>query len=158
VLRDDRLDVWRGLCLVDVVLVHLAFSGLGFPGPLDEAIKQYTRFAAGGFVFLAGLTIGVVFWPNVLRSAAARRGVYKRLWRRAALLLTVEIVASLAFRLLDPIRAFPSDPDTPLTDALLGIVLLQRPGVMGGILILYAVVLGTLPAVFELSFRKAKQG
>jgi hypothetical protein len=79
VSRDDRLDVWRGLCLVEAVLVHLAFNGLGFPGPLGEAIKQYTRFAAGGFVFLAGLTIGVVFRPAALPGAAARRRVYERL-------------------------------------------------------------------------------
>jgi hypothetical protein len=151
--RDDRLDVWRGLCLVDVVLVHLAFAGLGFPGPLDETIKQYTRFAAGGFVFLAGLTIGVVFWPNVLRSAAARRGVYERLWRRAIVLIAVEIGASVAFRLLDPIRWFPSDPDTSLAEGLLGIVLFHRSGVMGGILILYAILLSALPAVFELRRR-----
>ncbi len=151
--RDDRLDVWRGLCLVDVVLVHLAFSGLGFPGPLDQAIKHYTRFAAGGFVFLAGLTVGVVFWPAVLRGAEARWRVYERLWRRATLLVLVELGASLAFRLLDPMRWFPVDPDTPLTDAVLGILLFRRPGVMGGILVLYALILGTLPAVFELRRR-----
>jgi hypothetical protein len=76
--------------------------------------------------------------------------VYERLWRRAALPVTVEVVASIAFRFIDPIRWFPTDPDTPLTDALLGIVLLQRPGVMGGILVLCAIILGALRAVFEL--------
>lgn len=81
--RDQRLDVWRGLCLVDVVLVHLAFAGLGFPEPLDSAVKHWFRFAAGGFVFLAGMTVATVFAPMVLRSPADRRRAYARLWKRA---------------------------------------------------------------------------
>jgi hypothetical protein len=151
--RDDRLDVWRGLCLVDVVLVHLAFNGLGFPGPLDDAIKHWTRFAAGGFVFLAGLTVAVAFGPAVERSAASRAQAYRRLWRRAGQLVLIELAASIAYRLLDPWRWFPSDPETPLTRSLVDLVLLRRPGVMGGILVLYAILLGAMPLLFELRRR-----
>jgi hypothetical protein len=151
--RDNRLDVWRGLCLVDVVLVHLAFNGLGFPAPLDDAIKHWTRFAAGGFVFLAGLTVAVAFGPAVERSAASRANAYRRLWRRSGQLVLTEIAASIAYRLIDGWRWFPSDPDTPLTQALLDLVLLRRPGVMGGILILYAILLGVMPLLFEVRRR-----
>jgi hypothetical protein len=147
--RDERLDVWRGLCLVDVVLVHLAFAGLGFPEPLDTAVKHWFRFAAGGFVFLAGLTVATVFAPMVLRSAADRRRAYERLWRRAALLAALEIGAALAYRLLDPLRHFPTVPTPPALDELAQLLLWQRPGVMGGILLLYAVILGAMPAVLE---------
>jgi hypothetical protein len=152
--RDVRIDVWRGLCLVDVVLVHLAYSGLGFPGCVDDLIKHYTRFAAGGFVFLAGLTVAVVFGPRLEHSAAERWQVYCKLWRRAALLVVVDICASMAYRLLDVIRLFPADPATPLPEALLGIVLLQRPGLTGGILLLYSVLLAVTPAVFALHRRR----
>lgn len=151
--RDDRLDVWRGLCLIDVVLVHLAFNGLGFPGPLDDAIKHWTRFAAGGFVFLAGLTVAVAFGPAVARSPEARANAYRRLMRRAGQLVLIELAASIAYRLLDPWRWFPSDPDTPLTEALLNLLLLRRPGVMGGILVLYAILLAVVPVLFEVRRR-----
>lgn len=146
--RDERLDVWRGLCLVDVVLVHLAFAGLGFPEPLDSAVKHWFRFAAGGFVFLAGLTVATVFAPMVLRSVADRRRAYERLWRRAALLAALEIGAALAYRLLDPLRHFPTAP-TPLgLEDVTALLLWQRPGVTGGILLLYALILGAMPAIF----------
>jgi hypothetical protein len=151
--RDDRLDVWRGLCLVDVVLVHLAFNGLGFPGPLDDAIKHWTRFAAGGFVFLAGLTVAVAFGPAVARSAETRARTYRRLWRRAGQLMLIEIAASVAYRLLDPFRWFPSDPHTAPLDAAIDLVLLRRPGVMGGILVLYAILLAVMPLLFEVRRR-----
>jgi hypothetical protein len=84
--RDIRIDVWRGLCLVDVVLVlvPLAFNGLGFPTLVDAVIKHDFRFAAGGFVFLAGLTVAAVFGPRVGRSLDERRAVYAKLWRRHA--------------------------------------------------------------------------
>ncbi len=151
--RDDRLDVWRGLCLVDVVLVHLAFNGLGFPGALDDTIKHWTRFAAGGFVFLAGLTVAVAFGPAVARGSDARRHVYRRLWGRAGQLLAIEIVASVAYRLLDPFRAFPSAPHTAPLDGVIDLVLLRQPGVMGGILVLYALLLGVMPLLLEVRRR-----
>jgi hypothetical protein len=147
--RDNRLDVWRGLCLIDVVLVHLAYSNLGFPGLLDALVKYYARYAAGGFVFLAGLTVAAVFAAKVRQSAETRRSVYERLWRRAGLLVVVDTAASIVYRLLDLVRLYPGDLDTTLGDALVGAVLLQRPGLTGGILLLYAVMLAAMPAVFE---------
>lgn len=58
-MRDRRLDLWRGLCLIDMILVHLAHEGVQF-GVLTPWIVDYTRFAAGGFVFVAGLGVGLV--------------------------------------------------------------------------------------------------
>lgn len=147
--RDQRLDVWRGLCLVDVVLVHLAFAGLGFPEPLDSAVKHWFRFAAGGFVFLAGMTVATVFAPMVLRSSADRRRAYARLWKRAVLLAALEIGAGLAYRLLDPLRGFPTSTAPFGLEDVTALVLWQRPGVTGGILLLYALILGAMPLVFE---------
>lgn len=147
--RDGRLDALRGLCLVDVVLVHLAYDGLGFPEPFDTFIKHYTRFAAGGFVFLAGLTVAIVFGPGVGASSPERWRTFRRLWRRAGELVVVDVFASCAYRLLDLVRGFPSDPHSPLGQALGEIVLLQRPGLTGGILLLYAVLLLCAPALLD---------
>lgn len=151
--RDARLDVWRGLCLVDVVLVHLAYNQLGFPEPLDALIKHYTRFAAGGFVFLAGLTIAVVFAPRYQRSAADRETVCRWLWRRAAVLVLVDLCASAAFHALDALRNFPAGDAAPLAQVVREVLFLQRPGVTGGILTLYALLLAAMPAVFALHRR-----
>src|SRR5947209_862340 len=63
--RDGRLDFWRALCLIDMVLVHLVYEGVNF-GPLQRTIGDYTRFAAGGFVFVAGLGIGAIFLPRAM--------------------------------------------------------------------------------------------
>lgn len=151
--RNAHLDVWRGLCLIDVVLVHLAYNGIGFPDALDQVVKHYTRFAAGGFVFVAGLTIALVIGPHVRASAAGRSNAYARLLRRAGLLVIVDVCASLVYRVLDLVRAFPADPQTSIGDAVYAIVALQRPGLTGGILLLYALLLSFMPVLFELQRR-----
>jgi hypothetical protein len=151
--RNAQLDVWRGLCLVDVVLVHLAYNDLRFPEPLDALIKHYTRFAAGGFVFLAGLTIATVFEPRYTGSATDRRGVRRWLWRRALVLLAIDVLASSAYCLLDAVRRFPvHDGAAPLAVAR-EVAALQRPGVTGGIFVLYAALLAATPALFALRRR-----
>jgi hypothetical protein len=148
--RDLRLDVWRGFCLVDVVLVHLAYNGIGFPGSLDALIKDYARFAAGGFVYLSGLTIGVVFAARLGGSWHERLAVYRWSLRRAGVLLIVDALASLAFQAVDGLRAFPVTDGAPVADAAREVLLLQRSGIGGGILFLYAFLLGTLPLIVEL--------
>src|SRR5882724_11476770 len=80
--RDFRLDFWRALCLIDMVLVHLVYDGVNF-GPIQRVIGEYTRFAAGGFVFVAGLSIGAIFLPRTF-AAGGRTKVYLSLWRRSA--------------------------------------------------------------------------
>ena len=152
-VRDSRLDLWRGLCLIDVVLVHLAYNGVGFPAPLEALVKDYTRFAAGGFVLLAGMTVGAVFGPRVDASGSGRREVYWRLLLRGATLVAVGVAVEFAHRLLDPLRGFPFDPDTDLRSALVRIAFLQEPSVLGGILLLYTVLLVVTPVLFEIRRR-----
>lgn len=154
--REGDLDLWRGLCLANVVLVHLAYNGIGFPEPLDTAIKHYTRFAAGGFVFLAGLSIAVIFGRRIDGTSAQRRDVYRWCLRRGAMLLAVDTCAAAAFRIVDLVRAFPSDVDSPLAVALSELFALQRPGITGGILQFYAVMFVVWPAVFELRRRAGR--
>jgi hypothetical protein len=152
--RDTRLDFWRGLCLIDVVLVHLAYNGVGFPSPLDELIKHWTRFAAGGFVFLSGLSVAVAFSARIAHSREARWETYRRLWRRAAQLVLIDVAATVVYRTLEVARGLPADDGAPFPRAIADIVLLQRPGVTGGILPLYALLLAAMPVVFEVRRRR----
>jgi len=154
--REGDLDLWRGLCLANVVLVHLAYNGIGFPEPLDAAIKHYTRFAAGGFVFLAGLSIAVIFGRRIDGTSAQRHDVYRWCLRRGLMLLVVDTCAAAVFRILDLVRAFPSDVDSPLATALSELFALQRAGITGGILQFYAVMFAVWPVVFELRRRAGR--
>src|SRR5436305_8152170 len=80
--RDFRLDFWRGLCLVDMVLVHLVYEGVKMGRVLQPIVGEFLRFAAGGFIFLAGLGVTYIFLPKA-RDDAKRRGTYQSLWRRS---------------------------------------------------------------------------
>lgn len=99
--RDHRLDFWRGLCLVDMLLVHLIHQGMSLGHRADLWVGEYTRFAAGGFVFIAGLSIGRIFLPKV-QDPEKRWATYKALWKRSAVILGVHYVAEIGFLLMWP--------------------------------------------------------
>src|SRR5437764_15281848 len=80
--RDGRLDFWRGLCLVDMVLVHLVYEGVKMGRVLTPVFGEFTRFAAGGFIFLAGLAVTYIFLPKA-NNPQKRWGAYQSLWRRS---------------------------------------------------------------------------
>ncbi len=151
--RDGRLDLWRGLCLVSVVLVHLAYNGLAFPEPFDSAIKHYTRFAAGGFVFLAGLSVSVIFGGRVDRSQKDRWSVYSWCLKRGLYLLAVDTAAGAAYAALDLVRNFPADPGTGFPTALKQLIAFQRPAITGGILLFYVLTFALCPVLFEIRRR-----
>src|SRR3954464_11978029 len=90
--RDHRLDFWRGLCLVDMVLVHLVYEGVRMGSVLTPVLGEFTRFAAGGFIFLAGLAVTYIFLPRA-RVEEKRWDTYKALWRRSLYLLGVHYAA-----------------------------------------------------------------
>lgn len=145
--RDARLDALRGLCLVDVVLVHLSFDGVGFPWRFDELVRHYTRFAAGGFLLLAGVTVATVFGPRFSRGADGRREVARRLRRRAIELVAITIALELVFTLVHRLRAprwgWPAGPGTR------DILLLRAPGALGGIFLLYTLLLLATPLLLR---------
>jgi hypothetical protein len=147
-MRDRRLDFWRGLCLVDMVLVHLVWEGLDVGTTLAAVIGEHARFAAGGFVFVAGAGIGLVFLPRA-RDAARRRGAYGDLWRRAAYVLGVHYAAAASFVALDVAagrRLVQGDGLSLACDLLL----LREAPPYGDILPLYVVMLAAAPALLEL--------
>ena len=53
-----------GLCLVDMVLVHLVYEGVRMGRFSARCWGNTLRFAAGGFIFLAGLGISYIFLPK----------------------------------------------------------------------------------------------
>lgn len=101
-MRDERIDFWRGLCLIDMFVVHLVYQGMLFGEELGLLLGEYTRFAAGGFVFIAGLSVGAILLPKAMRDEASRRRVYRSLWRRAGLLVVVHYLLEFGCLLLYP--------------------------------------------------------
>jgi hypothetical protein len=146
--RDARLDFWRALCLIDMILVHLIYDGVNF-GPIQKTIGEYTRFAAGGFVFVAGLSIGAIFLPRTF-SKDGRQKTYLALWRRAFYILCINFVATLSFVALDLIRGMRAD--FPGLLPVIRNILTFREG--GDLLLLYVIVVAASPMMLELLRRK----
>lgn len=75
--RDERLDFLRGLCVVVMVVNHVAeVSPLRFA---TSSLKLYVT-AAEGFVFISGLLVGVIY-RRVLERQGARAMAFKALKR-----------------------------------------------------------------------------
>lgn len=105
-VRDRRLDVLRGLCLLDMVLVHLLEQNVQTPWAVNEAIMHWLRFAAGGFVMTSGLCIGAIHFQRAL-DPAKRLSAYKSLLQRALFVLGIHYFASILTLILIPIHGQP---------------------------------------------------
>jgi hypothetical protein len=77
--RDERIDFWRGLCLVGMVSWHL-LTHPSFPRALAFAVIQPFNFVAEGFVLLAGAAVGL--------KIVQQRYAPSPLLRRVGVLLT----------------------------------------------------------------------
>ena len=147
--RDTRLDFWRGLCLIDMVLVHLIYANVQFGDFFEKVVTDYTRFAAGGFVFLSGLLMGVIFLPKAIsqsRDVGHAGKVYRRIWARAFKLLIVQYVSTTAlmwFNVPTGSRAAFSHPLRFVTDLL-------RCRTGNDLLMLYVGMLAVTPLLLEL--------
>ena len=104
--RDGRLDVLRGLCLFDMVLVHLIEQGVRSPGLLNEVVMHWLRFAAGGFVMTSGVCVGAIHFQRAL-DPDRRAKTYAALLQRAAFVLGVHYFASVLTLILIPIHGRP---------------------------------------------------
>ena len=144
--RDAVLDLWRGIALTDMAWVHLALYPIGMPDEWAAWIGQYTRFAAGAFVLIAGIAVARVYGASLFPAGEGTRRTLKALVRRALLLVCVDRLAAIAFALIEGHRLVPPgvDPGTPSVAAFL---FLEHPGVTGGLLILYAQLLIITPAI-----------
>ena len=143
--RDGRLDFWRGLCLIDMVIVHMLYEGVRMGAWLTPVLGEYLRFAAGGFIFLAGLGVSYIYLKKA-RDDQKRPGVYRSLWRRSLYLLGVHYAASLSFILIYPLRGYEGPYPSPWSYAL--DVLLLRQG--SDLLLFYVMMVALAPAMLEL--------
>lgn len=150
--RDPLLDLWRGLALVDMAWVHLAAYPIGLPLGLAAWISDHTRFAAGCFVLLSGMTVARVFGPGLSASPERALATRRRLLRRAGLLLLVDRLAALGFAAIEYSRLVPPGVHPPLPD-FFALATFGEAGVTGGLLLMYAVLLAATPALETLRVR-----
>jgi hypothetical protein len=147
--RDARLDFWRGLCLIDMVLVHLIYADVQFGQAFGALLTDYTRFAAGGFVFLSGLCIGRIFLPRVMASIEKTGNampVYQRIWIRSLKILLVGYVTTVAFAILNIPVGFREQMNRPFH--FIFDVLTFRVG--NDLLMLYVAMLAITPLLLEM--------
>jgi len=142
--RDQRLDFWRGLCLIDMVLVHLYYQNVQFGDFLGQFLGNYTRFAAGGFIFVSGLSIGVIFWPRV-QDDRRRTSTYKSLWRRSVYILGVHYLSAMVLIAMEIVRGLRGNFNNPL--AILQDVFLLREG--GDLLPFYVMMIALSPFLMQ---------
>lgn len=142
--RDPLLDLWRGLALVDMAWVHLATYPIGIAALLAAWIGDYTRFAAGAFVFISGLSVARVFGPRLVGDAAEVQTTRRRLLRRALNLALLDRLVAVAFGLIERSLSVPPTV-TPNYPDLVDLLTFREPGVTGGLLFLYAVFLAATP-------------
>jgi hypothetical protein len=148
-VRDERLDFWRGLCLIDMVLVHLYYQKVQFGSVLGPIVGSYTRFAAGGFIFISGMSIGMIFLPRAL-DPARRSATYIALWRRALYILSIQYINALGQLLLAEMEG-NGGAYTSVWHVLRN-VLFMREG--GDLLPFYIIMIALSPLFLELLRRR----
>jgi hypothetical protein len=142
--RDRRIDFWRGLCLIDMVLVHLYYENVRMGDHLGKILGEYSRFAAGGFVFVSGMAMGAIFLAKSLEPGR-RWGTYRRLWARSLRILEWQYLVAIAWVGLTVWRGSHA-PVTSLGQLLFS-VLTFREG--GDLLPLYVILIGLTPLLLE---------
>ncbi|MEA2626071.1 MAG: hypothetical protein QOD06_2116 [Candidatus Binatota bacterium] len=142
--REPLLDLWRGLALVDMAWVHFARYPIGMPPALASWIGDYTRFAAGAFVLLSGMTIARVFGPRLAAGPEEAKRATVRLLRRALLLLFIDRLASVGFAYVERARLVPPGVTVHPPD-LWSVATFGDGGATGGLLLLYAFLVAAVP-------------
>jgi len=94
------LDLLRGLFLIEIIVNHVAWhpSLLTFIG----GGGQLPASAAEGFFTISGLLVGYLYGPRILKE---RSKVFKKIWKRAALLYCLATFFTLfytAWAVLEP--------------------------------------------------------
>ncbi len=86
------LDLLRGLFLIEIIVNHIAWhpSLLTFIG----GGGQLPASAAEGFFTISGLLVGYLYGPRVLKE---RDKVFKKIWKRAALLYILATLFTLFY-------------------------------------------------------------
>jgi hypothetical protein len=122
-----------------MVLVHLYYENVQF-GAIGPWLGEYTRFAAGGFVFVSGLAIGAIFLPKTFEPQR-RWETYLRLWQRSLRVLGWQYLVAMAWVPLDVYLGSHAPVDS--VPQLLWNIFRLREG--GDLLPLYVVLIGVSP-------------
>jgi hypothetical protein len=147
--RNVAIDVLRGYCIVMMITSHIATTSYVNNG------VHILRFVSGaeGFVFLAGLVLGMVYRRKL--DAAPAVEAYKAIWKRAGMIWAVHcglVLAALAANNL--VFHYADIPDTRSLGALrtvwLTATLQLQPGHLLNILPLYVFLLAAAPLAFEM--------
>jgi hypothetical protein len=144
--RDPLLDLWRGIALVDMTWVHLATYPIGMAPWLEAWIGEYTRFAAGAFVLISGMTVFRVFAAKLAGPVEMARAARHRLFKRALMLAIMDRLIAVGFVAIDQFRLVPPTI-SPRFPAVSDLILFRDPGVTGGLLFLYSMLLLTTPVM-----------
>ena len=147
--RDDRIDFWRGLCIVGMVSWHL-LTHRSYPRGLAFCVIQGFNFVAEGFVFLAGASIGLV----AARPGAAR-DLDARCLRRAVRLLLAHYAVVTAL-------AIPALVDHVGTDRVVAtareILTLQYQPYLGDVLTVFVFLFALTPLLLAAHGPSARPG
>lgn len=133
-----------------MVLVHMVYENIYFGPALGPLFAEYLRFAAGGFIFIAGMSVGAIFLPRAIEPAT-RRKTYVALLRRSGWILLIHYLASITFYWLDVAlgRLHPAPP--PFGPELWKILTLRAGG---DLLPFYVVMIALSPLMIEMLRRR----
>ena len=136
--RDLRLDLLRGYAVFAMAVDHI---GGGNALHLLTGGNRFLVSAAEAFVFISGVTVGMVYGRYPLRLAA-RRG-FGRAWTlySIAIWLALAFAAGASFFDLPKGAAFAADPARFVRD----IVLLRRTFYLVDVMLLYAFLMALAP-------------
>lgn len=136
-----------------MVIVHLIAYEVQFGDFLKNFFTDYTRFAAGGFVFLSGLCMGMIFLPKVIASGEQIKDatlIYRRIWMRSLKILLVQFGAVIA---LIALGVYPNRGEMAHPRSFLGNLLTFRKGYADDLLMLYVGMLAITPLLLEMMRR-----
>jgi hypothetical protein len=151
--RDDRIDFWRGLCIVGMVAWHL-LTDPSYPRWFSFGIIQGFNFVAEGFVLLAGAAVGL----HLARSPQQRTRPSRYLARAARLLAVHYILAAvLLFVFAAPNGCGPA-AGADWLNRIGAILTLQYQPYLGDILSLFVFLLAAAPALLILQRAVGKGG
>ncbi|MFC1533108.1 OpgC domain-containing protein [Thermodesulfobacteriota bacterium] len=125
--RYDRIDFFRGVVILDMMLVHYSkYLTLGDGNSAVSRLIGYTDIAVEGFIFLFGFMIGIVYYRKFITS---RKNVILRLLRRILQILCIHYIMILSIILpLWLIAENPVNPNFGLSEYLYrSFLLLTQP-------------------------------
>jgi enterochelin esterase-like enzyme len=146
--RDLRLDLIRGLCVVIMIIDHVAGES---PLYLVTGGNRFLTSAAEGFILTSGLTAGLVYRGLVERQgpvAAARKA-----FRRAGSLYLLAVGLALLIAPVSELYHLPwaqqIDFRRPV-EFVVSVLTLHRTYYLADVMVLYALLLMLLPAALLL--------